>query len=224
MIRTVVLHGALGARFGRRFDLDIASPLEAVRALMAQLQGFRQHFRNGHYRIVRRYVGKRIALGLDELELKLGRATELHIVPVVSGAASGLAKVLVGVAIIGLAIAAPYALGLVGAGGTALGTTAIGLGSLGSITFGQIAAVGLGLALSGVAQMLAPAPKGGAADSRQGFLFSGQDNVTSQGGPVPVVIGRFLVGSTVISAGLNAEQTTYIPIGSNLNPPTLGGP
>lgn len=208
MLRTIVLHGELGNRFGHTFSLDVATPVEAVRALIVQLKGFRRYFRDGNYRVIRKRDAREMDLDLDELKLRLGRAKELHIVPVVAGAASGLGKILIGVAIVGLAIVAPYALGLAGG----LGASAIGGATIfgTTLTFGQIAGVGLALALGGVAQMLSPTPQlsGGSAaqDRRESFLFGGQDNTSAQGGPVPLVFGTFLVGSVVVSAGLSAEQ------------------
>jgi predicted phage tail protein len=45
MLRKIVLHGRLGKRFGRSFMLDVASPAEALRALVLQLRGFRMRLR-----------------------------------------------------------------------------------------------------------------------------------------------------------------------------------
>lgn len=52
MMRTVVLHGAL-AQFGPTFDLDVKSPVEAIRALIVHIKGFRQEIREGHYRVLK---------------------------------------------------------------------------------------------------------------------------------------------------------------------------
>jgi predicted phage tail protein len=205
MMRTIILHGALGAQFGPSFDLDVKSPVEAIRALIVQVKGFRQALREGHYRVLRLTE----PLELEELKLRLGRAKEIHIVPVIAGSMSGLGKILTGVAIIGLAIAAPYALGMAAGGlSGALGASAIGVAGIG--TFGQIAGLGAAIALGGVAQMLSPAPTmaGGSAavDRRASFLFGSADNVTAQGVPVPLVFGEFVTGSVVISVGLSTEE------------------
>lgn len=196
MLRTVVLHGALGERFGGPFSLDVASPAEAVRALVVQIKGFRDHVRNGHYRVIRKRNAREREIDESSLTLRLGTAKELHIVPVVSGAASGLGKTIAGIALIAAAIFLPAA-------SFALGAFTIGVNT-------TIGAIGVSLALSGVAQMLSPAPQtqnGSAAqDQRESFLFGGQVNVTTQGGPVPLVYGRFLVGSVLVSAGLAVEQ------------------
>src|SRR5690242_15349739 len=109
MMRTIVLHGALAARFGTSFELDVKNPSEAIRALILQLRGFRQMLREGDFKVIRAREHVADSLDLDELKLRLGRANEIHIVPVIAGSASGWGKVLAGVAIIGLAIAAPYA-------------------------------------------------------------------------------------------------------------------
>jgi predicted phage tail protein len=207
-MRTIVLHGALAAQFGPSFDLDVRSSAEAVRALIVQIRGFRQALRDGHYRIVKVRDNVAESLDLDELKLRLGRVREIHVEPVIAGAArGGWGKILAGVAIIGLAIAAPYALGLAGGISGALSASAIP----GVLTFGQIAGFGAAIALGGIAQMLAPAPKlaGGSAstDRNESFLFGSADNVTTEGGPVPVVLGEWVNGSTVISVGLTTEDT-----------------
>ena len=45
-------------------------------------------------------------------------------------------------------------------------------------------------------------------DDANSFIFDGVTNSTEQGGPVPLVFGEFLVGTTVVSAGI---ETTDIP-------------
>jgi predicted phage tail protein len=71
-------------------------------------------------------------------------------------------------------------------------------------------AIGVSLAIHGVAQLLAPAPTtnnaSAAVDQRQSFLFGGQSNISAQGGPVPLVYGRMRVGSVMVSAGVVTEQ------------------
>lgn len=208
MLRTVVLHGRL-SQFGGSFDLDVKSPVEAVRALIVQIKGFRQVLREGHYRVLKARAERTPEdLSLEEMKLRLGRNNEIHIVPVIAGSSSSWGKILTGVAIIGLAIAAPYALGLAGGlSATIGGISAIGFSG---ISFGTIAGLGAAVAFGGVAQMLSPAPTqaGGSAsvDTKASFLFGSADNVTQQGVPVPVGFGEFVSGSVVISVGLSTEE------------------
>lgn len=218
MLRTIVLHGELASRFGSSFELDVKSPVEAIRALIVQIRGFRQALRDGHYHVLKVRPQATEDLELDELKLRLGKAREIHIVPVLQGSASSWGKILAGVAIIGLAIAAPYALGMLAPVTGSLGLSAALGASTGifGITFGNIAAVGAAMALGGVAQMLAPAPSlaGGSAavDRKESFLFGSAENVTAQGVPVPVGFGEFIAGSVVISSGLSTEELgVYTP-------------
>jgi predicted phage tail protein len=98
----------------------------------------------------------------------------------------------------------------VGVLGIAWGATA-GLG----VTFGQIAMIGVSMVFSGVAGLLSSgAPTGkeeratdrARPDDRPSFVFNGVTNNSQQGGPVPIVCGRHLVGSVVIDGGLAVED------------------
>ncbi|NJL06971.1 MAG: tail assembly protein [Methylacidiphilales bacterium] len=199
MIRDVYLHGALGERFGRCVSIDVDTPIDAVRALSYLLPGFRQAIRDGHYRIIRGAKRVANALAQDQLSMVLGRAKNLHIVPVAAGRGGrGVGKVLAGIALVGLAFVAPMALGV--------GMSASAIGVSGFMTFGQIAGIGIAMTVGGVAQMLTkPVPTDSVSSSTsQSYMFSGGLNVTTQGGPVPVVYGEFTVGSVLVSAGLEA--------------------
>jgi len=68
--------------------------------------------------------------------------------------------------------------------------------------------IGIGLALTGVAGMLSPTVPTPESDNdpRNNFSFSGIQNVAREGIPVPVAYGEVIVGSVVISAGLNVEE------------------
>jgi predicted phage tail protein len=69
---------------------------------------------------------------------------------------------------------------------------------------------GIGLVLGGVAQLLTPTPKisQDEGDPRKSFSFSGIQNTNRAGVPVPVVYGETLVGSVVISAGIDIVQVS----------------
>lgn len=57
-------------------------------------------------------------------------------------------------------------------------------------------------------------------DERASFLFNGAVNVVEQGGAVTCHYGRSIIGSTVVSAGIDTEQiATYnSPVGGNIAP------
>lgn len=198
-MRTVILLGELGKRYGRRHQLDVKSPAEAVRALCANFKDFAAFVASSTERNVGYQVlDKRFALAEDELHNPVGQ--QITIVPVVGGANflkklfSGVGAILTGAALIAASFLVP------GLGAIALfGTT-----TLATVAF----SVGVSLALGGVAQMLAPQPKfdGPEEEQQPSYVFNGAVNTTAQGQPVPVGYGRMIVGSAVISAGLSVED------------------
>lgn len=203
-MNTVFLHGEL-QKFGGPYRLDISSPVEAVRALGTQLPGFYQELEAGEYRVLR----GQLELGEESLGIGLSDGVEVHIVPVIAGAKSGgVGKAILGTAIVAAAIAlAPATAGGSLAG---LGATAFSVGGYG-VTYGAIALFGTALALQGVSQMLSPTPatdnyNDREKDDKNSFVFNGAANVVEQGQPIPLVYGRFRVGSIVASSGLSAED------------------
>jgi predicted phage tail protein len=120
-----------------------------------------------------------------------------------SGTGSG--KVILGVAIIGLAIAlAPVT------GGTSLAAAMAGGISFMGITYGTIALFGAMLAFGGLAMMFAPSPKAAtgaqAAKDENSFVVNGPQNTMLQGVCVPLVYGENITGSVVVSSDLTVAQ------------------
>jgi hypothetical protein len=94
----------------------------------------------------------------------------------------------------------------------AIGFLVPGIGALG---VQLLVGVGASLVLGGVAQLLTPVPTLSTPstadtekDPRKSYSFSGIQNTSRQGTPVPIVYGETLVGSIVISAGIDTEQVT----------------
>lgn len=192
-MKTIILLGELGKRYGRRHLLDVKSPAEAVRALCANFKDFAAFVsasseRNVGYRV----LNMRDDVAEDELHNPASK--RITIAPVVAGAGGSIGKILVGAALIASAFLVP------GLGATVLfGTT-----TLATVAF----SVGVSLALGGVAQMLAPQPKAPepSETTPPSYVFDGAVNTTAQGQPVPVGYGRMIVGSAVISAGVSVED------------------
>jgi predicted phage tail protein len=76
--------------------------------------------------------------------------------------------------------------------------------------FAAVKLIGASLVLGGVAQLLTPTPSitTDEGDPRKSFSFSGIQNTSRAGVPVPVVYGETLVGSVVISAGIDIVQVS----------------
>lgn len=203
MLRKIKLYGQLAKFIGRRvLEADVATAAEAVRMLVANFPGLEQHMAEQYYRVT---VGT-YDLGLDEIHDPAGQQ-DIKIMPVVVGAGGAVGKIAIGVALIALSFAIP---GLA-FGAVLAGQIASGVGNL-ILIGGQIAgAIGVSLALGGVSQLLTPVPKipqgpDTADDPRKTYNFSGIQQTSRQGVPVPCVYGLTLVGSVVISAGTDTVQ------------------
>jgi len=126
-------------------------------------------------------------LAEDDLRHPVG-ADEIRIAPVLIGSKSGgLFQTILGAALVVVGVVASVY-------GQAWGTQLVGLGA--------------SMALGGVIQMLSPQTSGLASTANNGtsYYFDGPVNSAAQGEPVPLVYGRMLVGSKVISAGIYAQD------------------
>jgi predicted phage tail protein len=204
-MREIRLYGKLAKFIGKRvFRADVANAAEAVRFLLANFPQAEKHMADQHYRVSH---GKR-DLELDEIHQPAGQQV-IKIAPVVAGAGAA-GRILLGAALIaGAILFAPVGAGFLGAG-MAAGGSAFTLGAAASSFIG---AIGASLVLGGVAQLLTPVPEMATGsnsnnDPRKTYSFSSIQNTSRQGTPVPVVYGETIVGSVVISAGIDIAQVT----------------
>lgn len=201
-MRIIKVYGSLAKFLGQRvFHADVNSAAEAVRFLAANFPKLEGHMADQHYQVSVGRFQLEIGNQPDQLHMPVAEAEAIRIIPVVAGAGD-VGRILAGVAL----FAASIFLGPVGAvfGG-------IGAGIIGGTAATIIGGIGLSLALGGVASLLSPVPRfdtgsNSDVDPRKSYSFSGVQNVSRQGVPVPIVYGETLVGSVVISAGLNTEE------------------
>lgn len=191
-MRTVYLHGEAAKLFGKKFELEVNSLSEAVRAIGCQVPGFKQYVAQRDFQCVRGNRKAGICLGEDDVHLGLGKA-DLHIVPVIHGSGgkgSAIGKIIAGVLLAGVAFfAAP-----------ALTATAFG-----SVTYGQLVTVGIGMALAGVSQMLSAQQKDD--KEKESGMFSNAPRIATQGMPVPRWYGHMVITNIpIISAGIHTED------------------
>ena len=190
MLRKVRLYGQLAEFVGRKvIEADLSSAAEAVRMLIANFPELDRHMADQNYRVL---VGDG-ALTLDDLHNPVGQE-EIKIVPVIAGAGGATGQILAGLAIVSAAVFIP----------------GLGLG-LGGALVTKVGLVGGALVLGGVAQLISPTPEipqgsDTVQDPRKSFSFSGVQNTSRGGTPVPIVYGKTLTGSIVISAGIDTEQ------------------
>jgi len=213
-LKVVKVYGALRKRLGQcRFEFDVTTPAQAIKALCVNFPGLEKWLIDSEqdgvaYRVA---VSKEKATeeNVAPLLMPFSEREVFSITPVVAGAGGGLGRTLLGAALIAVAIANP----VVGFGGG--GAAGFGIVTGATTTFGASLAaaagtLGIGLVLSGVAEMLSPQPS---LDSTldesvqlESFTFSNVVNTSRQGMPVPIAYGRLFVGSAVLSSGLDVDQ------------------
>jgi predicted phage tail protein len=194
MLRKIRLYGKLAKFIGHRvLEADVATAAEAVRFLLANWPELERHMADQHYRVS---VGTYDVVA-EELHDPAGQQ-EIKIVPVMAGAGA-VGRIIAGVAlVIGAFFTAGATIGLLGL------AAPIAVKSV-------LLFAGASLILGGVAQLLTPTPKVPTGpdtqnDPRKSYSFSGIQNTSRQGTPVPIVYGETIVGSVVISAGIDTVQ------------------
>jgi predicted phage tail protein len=196
-MRSIKVYGSLAKFLGKRsFKAAVNTPAEAVRFLLANFPGLRAHMHDQHYKVGVGSSELEIGNHPEHLHFPTAQAEQIRIIPVIAGAGA-VGRIIAGVALIALASVVSF-------GTLTIGATAI---ALNSIVFG----IGASLVLGGVAQLLTPTQKMSSGndsfnDPKKSYSFSGIQNTARQGVPVPIVYGECLVGSVVISAGINTEE------------------
>ena len=201
MLRKIKLYGELANFVGHKeFEVKVETLSHAVSFLINNFAGIEEYMNPKYYQVK---VGN---YSIDETEIHhpIGKE-DIHFVPVIQGAGRGLGKILLGGALIALS----FGVGGVFANPLAFGAKGFGFASAGlgaKAAFG----IGAGLLLSGVSDMLFPVPKlpdfNSEQDPRISFNFSGTQQTTRAGTPVPLVYGEIFTGSVVISGAVDTVQ------------------
>ncbi|MBU3627142.1 tail assembly protein [Polynucleobacter sp. JS-Safj-400b-B2] len=212
-MKTIKLYGHLGKMFGKKHVLDVCDSFDAIRALSANFPAFRHEFakQGRRYKIA---VNKHLINTKEELLLP---AHEIAFIPVISGAGNGVGQILIGAALVVASFYIPGAFAadsaIIGADGMVTDVAGGVFGGFGvsagtaSLMAGATLAFGAALMLGGISKLLSQTP-GQQQDSRN-YGFNGPVNNTSQGNPVPILYGRMIVGSQVVSASVSSAD---IPI------------
>lgn len=205
---TIRLLGEAGRRFGRKFQLAVKTPAEAMRALCIQIPALRQYLLESGEKGIDWRVVTEHPDGLEEEQLLWPMSKRMVLAPLPAGR-GGVGKIIAGVALVAFAVVTAGA-GLFG----------LGLG-FGFGTAFAIGSVGVSLAFSGVADLLTPTPKmpnvknvGGSSTSGRdeseqlnSFTFDKSNANTIQGDVVPVLYGERIVGALpVLSFGLELQN------------------
>ena len=194
----IKLHGRLGKIFKEEFEFfNIKKPSDCVAAITANYPKFKKQIvddqnKGIHYEIL---VNGKSLEQKGEFLCKT-KCETIEIVPIILG--------------FGVAIAVGAGLAAVGAisfAGTVLGTVLV--------TFG------VGLAVAGITYLMSAPEQIDPVDQEasvkgSSYYFSAQSNTATQGTPIPLGYGKFLIGSrivgnTVISLPVDQEPREIIP-------------
>ena len=167
MQQTVRLLDDLGERYGSEHAyFNLRSPAEAIKLLCINHPALQKELTEAHqHGVGYTLVQAGTFLGYEDLQLPLGQ-NDLVLAPVIAGSGGSTGQILAGVGLIAASFLLPGA-GLFGTYGLITGATTGTFSGLAAVsglagtltTVGTaISAIGAGLVLGGVSQMLAPQP------------------------------------------------------------------
>ena len=195
MLKKIKVYGTLRKFLGQaEFEVDLNTPKEAISFLVCNFKGIEKHMADQFYTI---QVGAKV---ITEELLKLNSKDDIKIIPVVHGNFLGI---LLGVG------------ALFGGSAVAAGTTFLGSGLLATVVSGALTSIGTSMVVDGVTSMLSPqqsnlSPTGqdalDPAALASNYSFTGLTNISRAGVPVNLVYGEIVVGSIVVSNGVDTVQ------------------
>lgn len=211
----VYLHGGLGEKYTTDPITVFARDLpDVINGLACRFgKGFKTEILSGSWHI---------GIGKPEVEGKPSESDrlltddttdsdiadeEVHIYPrvegeiaIIGGIGAGLSSVGGAISGLGAALIAPGGIGGAITGGTGIGATLINTGLILAAT----------TALSAVVQAISTSPKmdydNAEVDRNASLLYNGVVNIVEQGGAVPLLYGKHMIGSTVISAAMVSDE------------------
>ena len=194
MLKKVKVYGTLRKFLGQaEFEVDLNTPREAISFLVCNFKSIEKHMADQFYTI---QVGARV---ITEDLLNFRSQDDIKIIPVVLG---NFLPILLGAGAL--------------FGSTAIGTTLLGSKLLATIATSALQAIGTSMLIDGVTSMLTPQINTSSAVSGQNSLdpsalasnysFTGLTNISNAGVPVNLVYGEILVGSIVVSNGVDTVQ------------------
>ena len=196
--RKIKLYGDLAEFVGvKEIETEVHTVADAVKCLIGNYPQAENYMMDKSYKVI---VNEK-PRSLEEIHFPTGQS-DIKIVPVISGQGRGFGQIILGAVL----IAVPFMTGTVTAsaffkGAEVAGSLASLTGKAGLLAKASIS-IGAALVLNGVSQMLTPLPDD-STEEPNSFQFNSPVNTSIAGLPVPILYGERIVGSVVISAGLN---------------------
>ena len=195
-LKKIKVYGKLRQFLGQSyFEAAVKSPQQAFAFLKANFEGVEKHMNDQLYKIK---MGGRV---VTQEFLTMSGQGDIQIIPVATGAGP-LVTIAVG------------ALGI-GAGAAASAATAgFFATALGGVIASGLTALGTSMLIGGVTELISPTQPasnisqvGDTDPSMRGsYSFSGIQNVSNAGVPIPIIYGSVFTGSVIISAGSDTAQ------------------
>ena len=195
-LKKIKVYGKLRQFLGQSyFEAAVKSPQQAFAFLKANFEGVEKHMNDQLYKIK---MGGRV---VTQEFLTMSGQGDIQIIPVATGAGP-LVTIAVG------------ALGI-GAGAAASAATAgFFATALGGVIASGLTALGTSMLIGGVTELISPTQPAsnisqvGDTDPsiRGSYSFSGIQNVSNAGVPIPIIYGSVFTGSVIISAGSDTAQ------------------
>ena len=194
MLKKIKVYGTLRKFLGQaEFEVDLNTPREAISFLVCNFKGIEKHMADQFYTI---QVGARV---ITEDLLNFKSQDDIKIIPIVHG---NFFQILLGAGALFAKSAIPAKI---------LGSTLIS-----TVVTSTLATVGTSMVIDGVTSMLTQQQNTSSAVSGQDSLdpsalasnysFTGLTNISNAGVPVNLVYGEILVGSIVVSNGVDTVQ------------------
>lgn len=194
MLKKIKVYGTLRKFLGQaEFEVDLNTPREAISFLVCNFKGIEKHMAEQIYTI---QVGTKV---ITEDLLNLNTKDDIKIIPLVHG---NFFQILLGAGALFAKSAIPAKI---------LGSTL-----LSTVVTTSLATIGTSMVVDGVTSMLTPQQNNQSVASGQDSLdpaalasnysFTGLTNISNAGVPVNLVYGEILVGSIVVSNGVDTVQ------------------
>ena len=195
-LKKIKVYGKLRQFLGKSYFMAaVKSPQQAMSFLIANFEGIQKHMNDQIYKVK---MGGRV---VTEEYLSMTGQGDIQIIPIATGSLGAAVSVVTGI-FSGAAAAATAVASVAGAILTS------------SVVTTALTTIGTSMIIGGITDLLSPQNPVPDASSvsdidpaiRGSYTFSGIQNVSSSGVPIPIIYGLVFSGSIIISSGTDSTQ------------------
>ncbi len=195
-LKKIKVYGKLRQFLGKPYFMAaVKSPQQAMSFLIANFEGIQKHMNDQIYKVK---MGGRV---ITEEYLSMTGQGDIQIIPIATGSLGAAVSVVTGI-FSGAAAAATAVASVAGAILTS------------SVVTTALTTIGTSMIIGGITDLLSPQNPVPDASSvsdidpaiRGSYTFSGIQNVSSSGVPIPIIYGLVFSGSIIISSGTDSTQ------------------